>query len=68
MEGKEGWSCWIITEALPYLREGGILALEVGDSQAQSVMGLMKEGYVKIETFPDLNGVDRVVFGRRGDG
>ncbi len=58
----------IITEALPYLREEGILALEVGDSQAQSVMHLMKEGYVKIETFPDLNGVDRVVFGRRAPG
>jgi len=55
----------LIAEAWPYLKKGGILALEVGDSQAEVVMDLMGVRYKGIEVFPDLNGIARVVMGRK---
>lgn len=58
----------IIAEAWPYLREGGILALEVGDLQSKRVSSLMEERYSRIEDFPDLNGIERVVMGRKAQG
>jgi release factor glutamine methyltransferase len=58
----------IISEAWPYLREGGILALEVGDLQSKRVMSLMEGRYGRIEVFPDLNGIKRVVMGRKAQG
>jgi len=58
----------IIAAAWPYLREGGILALEVGDSQSKRISSLMEEKYSRIEVFPDLNGTERVVMGRKAQG
>jgi release factor glutamine methyltransferase len=44
---------------------GGVLALEVGEGQAEVVAGLMLEaGFGVIETRPDLAGIPRVVVGR----
>jgi release factor glutamine methyltransferase len=43
----------------------GVLALEVGEGQAEAVSGLMREaGFGAIETRPDLAGIPRVVVGR----
>lgn len=67
-KGGTGIQERIIAAARPYLREGGILALEVGDSQAQPVRHLMEGKYKGIETFPDLNGIKRVVVGRKAQG
>lgn len=53
----------LIVEAWPYLKKGGILALEVGDSQVEVVRNLMEGGYERIEAFPDLNGIERVIMG-----
>jgi len=58
----------IIAAAWPYLREGGILALEVGDLQSKTVSSLMEGRYSRIEVFPDLNGIERVVMGRKAQG
>ena len=55
----------LIAEAWPYLREGGVLALEVGDSQGKVVEELMGVRYGRVEVFPDLNGIARVVMGRK---
>ena len=44
------------------LKDGGMLAFEVGFSQAQSVCEILKQnGYKDIKTVKDYNGTDRVV-------
>jgi len=55
----------LIAEAWSYLKEGGVLALEVGDSQGKVVEELMGVRYRGVEVFPDLNGIARVVMGRK---
>jgi release factor glutamine methyltransferase len=45
---------------------GGVLALEVGEGQAEAVSGFMRgAGFGTIETRPDLAGIPRVVWGRK---
>jgi release factor glutamine methyltransferase len=45
---------------------GGVLALEVGEGQAEAVSRLMREaGLGAVETRADLAGIPRVVYGRR---
>ncbi len=56
----------IMAEAWLFLKEGGILALEVG--QAERVKSLMQGRYSGIEVFPDLHGSERVVMGRKIQG
>ena len=47
---------------LPLLRCGGIIAFEVGDSQAGDVVDILTStGYRAVETVQDLNGIKRVV-------
>ena len=57
----------IIEEAPAYLREGGWLALEVGDGQAPAVMGLIRktEAFGPAEVRQDVAGRDRVVLAQR---
>ena len=48
-----------------YLKPGGMLLLEIGCAQGESVAGLLGEaGFDEIETIRDLAGLDRVVRGR----
>jgi release factor glutamine methyltransferase len=54
----------IIKEAPPWLKHGGLLAVEVGFGQAASVSDLMKEDYYDIRIIKDLSQIDRVVAGR----
>lgn len=53
----------IIPEAKTYLKRGGLLALEIGASQASSVKKIFEEtaGYSNIAVFKDYAGLDRVV-------
>lgn len=47
-----------------YLKEDGILAYEVGHDQAKDVSEIMRDnGYTKIYTKKDIQGIDRVVIG-----
>ena len=62
--GEDGLDCYrrIAAEAKEYLKEGGILALEIGCDQAEAVSGLLKEnGFDNIEVYKDLAGLDRVI-------
>ncbi len=44
------------------LKEGGMIAFEVGFSQAESVCDILKQnGYNQIKTIKDYNGINRVV-------
>ena len=54
-------------QAHPYLRDGGWLALEVGEGQAKPVLDLLQEtgAYDRLEAVPDYQGMQRVVRARR---
>lgn len=46
------------------LNPGGTIAFEVGINQAEDVAALMREaGFTHVQTRPDMNGIQRVVFG-----
>ena len=56
----------ISKQARAYLVEGGLLALEIGYDQLESVSEILrKDGYRHIEGFKDLSGLDRVLIARR---
>ena len=66
--GKDGLKHYrsIVAGAREYLREGGKLMMEIGDTQGASVSGLLEEaGYRDITVLKDLAGLDRVVTARR---
>jgi release factor glutamine methyltransferase len=54
-----------IRDVVPRVR-ADILALEVGVGQAPAVAELLRgTGFARVETRPDLAGIERVVLGRR---
>ncbi len=54
----------ITEQSHQYLIEGGILAYEVGHDQAEDVAIIMRNnGYTRIYTKKDIQGIDRVVIG-----
>lgn len=54
----------ITKQSKDYLKEGGILAYEVGHDQSEDVSKLMEmDGYTNIYTIKDLQQIDRVVIG-----
>ena len=64
--GEKGLDIYerLIREAPSYLKEGGILALEIGCSQAADVTSMMEaQQFVEIKVVKDLAGLDRVVIG-----
>ncbi len=55
----------VVQDAGIVLKSGGMLFLEIGDDQGAAVISLMKEtGFPDAAVKQDLNGRDRVVFGR----
>ncbi|MDT8322071.1 MAG: peptide chain release factor N(5)-glutamine methyltransferase [Xanthomonadales bacterium] len=56
----------IVSSALPRLAPGGLLALEHGCDQGQTVRDLLREGgYQEVETLSDAAGLERVTVGRK---
>lgn len=54
----------IIKNYSPYLKNGGMLAFEVGINASQKVAALLKSaGYINIDIKKDLNGIERTVSG-----
>lgn len=49
----------------PRLKDGGIFAVEVGDRQGEQVKVLMEEAGFSAEIIHDLQGIGRVVFGKK---
>ena len=67
--GPDGLDCYrrLTAEASGYLRDGGILAVEVGAGQSDSVKELFQvHGFRNIRTVRDLSGIERVVTGEAG--
>jgi release factor glutamine methyltransferase len=66
--GEDGLAVYrrLIPQAFAVLVPGGFLALEIGYGQAEAVCGLLTgAGFVEVETAADLQGIARVVWGRR---
>jgi len=67
--GREGLDFYrrIISQAPDYLKEAGILIMELGFNQAASIKNIFKNsGYFKIMGFvKDYNNIDRVVVAKR---
>lgn len=66
--GPDGLALYqrLIFQAPPQLKEGGKIALEIGDDQALAVKDLLrKAGFQKIEIRKDLCGRDRMVFAQK---
>jgi release factor glutamine methyltransferase len=52
-------------ESSGWLREGGVLALEIGAAQADAVTAVLSEAYTDVRVMRDLASRDRVVLARR---
>ena len=48
-----------------WLRAGGWLVMEIGETQASEVASSLEESFESVEVLPDLTGRDRVIRGRR---
>jgi len=56
----------VAREGLPFLKPGGLLALEIGETQGEAVRTLLTEaGYTQVSVEKDLERRDRHAFGRR---
>ncbi|MDI6603677.1 MAG: peptide chain release factor N(5)-glutamine methyltransferase [Thermoanaerobacteraceae bacterium] len=67
--GKDGLLFYrrIIKDAGKYLKADGYIAFEVGYNQAGEVKDLLKNAnFFNLEVIKDLQGIDRVVIGKRG--
>ena len=54
----------IVKHWTPLLKNGGAMAFELGEGQAEYVGGLMADhGYINIKTAKDLGGTDRAIIG-----
>ena len=71
LDGKEDGLYFyrrITEESTGYLNPGGWLLFEIGYDQAEDVTGMMQSaGFVDVQVYRDLAGLDRVVAGRRLD-
>lgn len=66
--GEDGLDVFrrLIPAAFAVLEPGGFLVMEIGYGQSEAVAALMSEtGFEQIEFVPDLQGIARVVCGRR---
>ncbi|WKV10242.1 peptide chain release factor N(5)-glutamine methyltransferase [Thermoanaerobacterium sp. CMT5567-10] len=66
--GEDGLTFYrrIVKDSINYIKFGGIIAFEVGFNQAWDVKDiLIDSGYSDIEVVKDLQGIDRVVLGKR---
>jgi release factor glutamine methyltransferase len=55
----------LAAEALRWLRDGGVLAVETGATQGRALADALSRSFMDVRVEPDLAGRDRVVLGRR---
>ena len=51
----------IIQSAPKYLNQSGYLLLEHSDKQQKEIVELLRDSFVNILTYQDLNGLDRAI-------
>lgn len=54
----------IVSEAPNYLNKDGWLILELGIGESEAVKAFMNEYFESVNIIKDLNGIDRVIYGR----
>lgn len=61
--GDDGLDCYrcLIPSAYDKLNQGGLLLLEIGYNQKETVSALLSEGWQQVQCFKDLAGHDRVI-------
>lgn len=61
--GEDGLAFYrrILTDAPAYLKSGGVLALEIGQTQSLAIKALMAKRYHNVRVLPDLSGLPRMV-------
>tara|TARA_R110000868_G_scaffold262401_1_gene520863 strand:- start:25185 stop:26030 length:846 start_codon:yes stop_codon:yes gene_type:complete len=61
--GNDGLDCYrsLIPQAYAKLNKGGLLLLEIGYDQKETVMALLNKGWANVQCFNDLGGNPRVV-------
>lgn len=58
----------IISDAPKFLRDGGLLAVEIGINQSSAVKNLFEQkNFADVGSLNDLAGIERVIFGRNVD-
>ena len=71
LDGGEDGLCYvrrIAREASGYLKDHGLLLMEIGDEEGADAIRIFEnEGYEDIKVFPDLSGKDRVLSARKGN-
>ena len=67
--GEDGYDFYrvICKEWHRYLKNGGFIALECGENQAEYICGLFDSELFEKDIYKDFNGVDRFVIGRKKD-
>lgn len=55
----------LAVDAARWLRDGGVLTIEIGASSGDEVVRRLEDGFSDVHILPDLAGRDRVVVGRR---
>ena len=60
--GEDGLAFYrrILTDAPAYLKPSGVIALEIGQTQAQAIKTLMARQYRSVRVLPDLQGLPRM--------
>jgi release factor glutamine methyltransferase len=55
----------LAADAHRWLRDGGVLAVEIGASMGETVRKVLSGSFMDVRVEPDLAGRDRIVVGRR---
>ncbi len=55
----------LATEALRWLRDGGVLAVEIGAAQGERIVSMLADTFMDVRVDRDLAGRDRVLLARR---
>lgn len=65
--GEDGYDFYrvICTQWTDYLKDGGFVALECGEEQAEYICSLFDESEFETEIIKDFNNIDRFVIGRK---
>lgn len=65
--GKDGFDFYrvLANDWLPYVNEGGFIAVECGEEQAEDITAMFLENCIGTEIINDFSGIQRIVAGKK---